>query len=99
MNHEKSDLIIFSVADITCAFQCNVVKEVIRNSKNIIPVKRSAQAVRGVINLRGEIVTVLDLRIIFDQKIIDSKDMIIVVESGEENIGLMVNEVMDVIQY
>ena len=95
----KSDLIIFKVSEILCALDCQAVKEIIRSSKDIIEVKRSSEVVRGVINLRGDIVTVVDLRIVFEQEVDDAKEMVIVVESGDERVGLVVNEVKDVIQF
>jgi len=98
-NAIKSDLILFRVADVPCALHCKEVKEIIRNSDDIVKIMRSAETVRGVINLRGEIVTILDLRVVFNLAVVDSDEMVVVVECEEENIGLIVNEVKDVIQH
>lgn len=65
----------------------------------ITVVHRAPDYVRGVINLRGEIVTVIDLRRKFGfAPLAEEEEMqIIIVRQGDENIGLLVDAVSDVV--
>lgn len=55
--------------------------------------------VAGVVNLRGDVVTVLDLRTILDLEPakITPKTRLLIVQSGVESIGLLVDRVADVV--
>lgn len=54
--------------------------------------------VKGVINLRGKIVPVIDVRLKFrkEERKYDSRTSIVIVESGEMTVGLIVDTVKDV---
>lgn len=55
--------------------------------------------VAGVVNLRGEVVTVVDLRTILslDRAEVTPKTRLLIVQSGTESIGLLVDRVADVV--
>jgi purine-binding chemotaxis protein CheW len=55
--------------------------------------------VAGVVNLRGDVVTVLDLRTILDMPSIEitPKTRLLIVQSEAESIGLLVDRVADVV--
>jgi purine-binding chemotaxis protein CheW len=57
-------------------------------------------AFRGVINLRGHVVPVLDMRVRFGLSPLESNDrtVIVVLELAEERAGLMVEEVTEVVE-
>lgn len=57
-------------------------------------------AVRGVINLRGRVIPVVDLRIQFGLDAVDhgQRTCIIVVRAGEMELGLVVDRVAEVVQ-
>ncbi len=63
-------------------------------------VYRAASCVRGIINLRGQVVTVLDLSVKLGGKFstIHPKSRIIIVREHKEDIGLLVDSIIDVIQ-
>ena len=69
----------------------------------ITPIPRTPEFVKGVINLRGKIIPVIDLRIRFalDQEDYTEETAIIIVEVNEEagkiNIGMIVDKVADVL--
>ena len=68
---------------------------------DITTVPQTPQFVKGVINLRGKIIPVIDLRLKFDmpEKTADKETCIIVVETKETLMGVMVDtvsEVMDI---
>jgi purine-binding chemotaxis protein CheW len=58
---ELLHLLTFRLADSTYAVRVESVREIVR-MRPITPVPRVAEAVRGVISLRGEMVQVIDLR-------------------------------------
>lgn len=66
----------------------------------ITVVHRAPEYVRGVINLRGEIVTVIDLRrkFGFEPLAQEAEMQIVIVRQGDENIGLLVDSVDDVVR-
>lgn len=65
----------------------------------ITPVPRTPRFVRGVINLRGHIISVIDLRLKFDMPAADYGEMTctIVVMAGSVIMGLIVDRVSEVI--
>jgi purine-binding chemotaxis protein CheW len=64
----------------------------------ITPVPRAPHVVIGVMTVRGRLVTVLDLRrrLRLREAPVDSKTRILITDTGEERIGLLVDEVMQV---
>lgn len=74
------------------------VQEVLRVSE-ITPVPGAPQFVLGIINLRGNVVTVLDTRKRFGlpPKELDDASRVIIIESGEQVIGIMVDSVAEVV--
>jgi purine-binding chemotaxis protein CheW len=75
------------------------VQEIIR-ATDITPVPGAAGHVRGVINLRGKIIPVVDLRRRFGLgETADSEaSRIVVVELGEKRVGMLVDSVSQVIK-
>lgn len=92
------ELAIFIVGDMPCGLDTELVQEIIKNGQ-ITVVHRAPNYVKGVINLRGEIATVIDLRIKFQLEDIEDRDdmEIVVVRHGDESIGLLVDRVDDVV--
>lgn len=76
------------------------VQEIIR-AVDITPVPGSPGHVRGVINLRGRIIPVVDLRLRFGLDQAESSDAlrIIVVEIGEKRLGMLVDSVSQVTKF
>jgi purine-binding chemotaxis protein CheW len=66
---------------------------------DITPVPRTPAVIRGVVNLRGRVVPVVDLRRKFDLPSIepDALACIIVVDLGRNELGIMVDRVCDVL--
>ena len=92
------ELAIFMVGHMPCGLDTELVQEIIKNSQ-ITVVHRAPEYVRGVINLRGEIATIIDLRIKFKMEpYTQNQNMeIVVVRQGDEAIGLLVDRVNDVV--
>jgi purine-binding chemotaxis protein CheW len=74
------------------------VREVLRNTE-IAPVPGTPDFVLGIINLRGNVVTVIDTRKRFGMppKAIDEASRIVILEAGDEVVGMMVDSVAEVV--
>jgi purine-binding chemotaxis protein CheW len=74
------------------------VREVLRYSE-ITPVPGTSDSILGIINLRGNVVTVLDTRVVFDLALseVTEKTRIMIIETQDQVIGLFVDSVDDVV--
>lgn len=92
------ELAIFQVQEMLCGITTLHVQEINQNT-DITPVHRAPDFVRGVINLRGEIVTVIDLHKKFGLEPVEiHEDMqVLVVRYNDEFIGLLVDCMQDVV--
>lgn len=76
----------------------DVVLQILRH-ENILPVPRGAAFVDGVINLRGEVVPVVNLRERLGVAVADArKPRVIVVQAGGRMYGLAVDEVREIVE-
>jgi purine-binding chemotaxis protein CheW len=96
---ETKLLATFVLRDALCAFDAARVQEVIRLGP-VTPVRHAPEEVTGVINLRGRIVTLLDLgQILGFGKAEPKRDSrIFIIEDRGEFIGLLVDRAADVIE-
>jgi purine-binding chemotaxis protein CheW len=88
----------FWLGDMLLGIDIQQVQEINRNLQ-LTRVPHAAPAVRGVINLRGEVVTVIDLRTVLKlpQVPVSRESRNVIVTSGNDQIGLLVDRVADVI--
>ena len=93
-----NNYVIFKVNDLFCALSCLEVQEIIRDTRHITHIPQADEHISGVINIRGKIVSVVNLTKYFKLEFKEAEtDSIIVVNEDEECIGLYVTEVLDVI--
>src|SRR5690554_6462950 len=97
-DNEKNQIVIFKLADEEYAVDITQSKQIIKPSK-ITPVPNTPNFVRGVINLRGQIIPVLDLRKRFDIDDVGERERIITVEVKDILIGLVVDTINEVLWY
>jgi len=92
------ELIIFTVGELLCGLDIVNAQEINRNL-SITPVPQSPPYVRGVLNLRGQVITVIDLRIKLELDPVDihPEMRIIVVRNGPDVVGLLVDGVDDIL--
>lgn len=92
------ELALFQIGDMLCGLDTRHVQEINHNFE-ITPVHRAPDYVRGVINLRGEIVTVIDLHRKFNLPASETRDdiQVVVVRYEEECIALLVDTIYDVV--
>lgn len=93
-------LACFRVGDQMYSLDILRIKEVIRPQK-LTPVPKAPAFIEGVINLRGAVIPVVDLRKRFDQPIVkaSSKTRILICVVSGKIIGLIVDEVAEVKSY
>ncbi len=66
----------------------------------ITQVPQTDRFVKGIINLRGKVIPIIDLRTKFgmEEKEYDNHSRIVVVETGDETVGLVVDSVAEVLR-
>ncbi len=90
----------FSVADLYLAIDVLEVQEVIRYQE-MTRVPTAPLVVRGLINLRGQIVTAIDLRRRLDLPPApnDQRPMNVVIRTDDGAVSLLVDEIGDVLEF
>lgn len=93
---EEQQLVIFALSDEDYGVDINIVQEIIR-MQDITSVPKAPSFVNGVINLRGKVIPVLDLRRRFSVlKAEYTKDSrIVVVDINGQDIGMVVDAVAE----
>ncbi|MCK5520436.1 MAG: purine-binding chemotaxis protein CheW [Candidatus Marinimicrobia bacterium] len=94
----NGEIAVFQVDQIICGLDISYVQEINKHI-NITRVYGAPDYVRGIMNLRGQIVTVIDMRKKFGLESVEFNDgmRIVVTKYNEESIGLLVDGVKDVI--
>jgi purine-binding chemotaxis protein CheW len=92
------DLVVFTVDGVLCALRIDEVQE-IKRVIQISSVPNAPDYVRGVINLRGQIVTVLDMHRKLNYPVHDlqSSSRLVIVKRGNEHVGLLVDSIEDAV--
>ena len=94
---DQSQLCGFKIGNGHYAVSVLEVQEVIK-PQLLTPVPLAPKYVKGLINLRGQIVTAISLRTLFGLEDVESSDyMNIIVRSGDSLYSLVVDEILDVI--
>ncbi len=96
---DEEQMVVFRLAGEQYGVRITQVQEINRLTK-ITKVPRAPRFVEGVINLRGDVIPVIDLRKRFE---IDSKDYneftrVIVSDINKKKIGIIVDEVLEVLR-
>ncbi|WP_052668790.1 chemotaxis protein CheW [Nitriliruptor alkaliphilus] len=88
----------FRLADLTFGIEVQRVQEVIR-PQALTAVPRANRVVEGLINLRGQIVTAIDLRrrLELPTRPDETPGMNVVVRTGDGALSLLVDEIGDVV--
>lgn len=97
-DHEGQKYLSFMIGDEQYAISIDFVIEIIEVIK-ITPIPDMKNYVKGVINLRGKVIPVMDVRLRFtmEEKDHNEKTCIIVVRVEDIEIGLIVDTVTEVI--
>jgi purine-binding chemotaxis protein CheW len=89
----------FHLADLVCGVDVRHVQEVVRYQE-MTRVPHAPPVVRGLINLRGQIVTALDMRTRFElpPRPPEQLPMNVVARTGDGTVSLLVDEIGDVLE-
>lgn len=96
---EVSQLVTFRLKDETYGINVMQVQEVLRITE-IAPVPGAPGYVLGIINLRGNVVTVIDTRTRFGLPTaeVDDASRIVIIESEQQVVGILVDSVAEVVE-
>jgi purine-binding chemotaxis protein CheW len=96
---EIKQFIIFKLGDEEYGVDTQKVKS-IQEMMTIIRVPRTPSFIKGVINLRGDIIPVMDLRDRFNMPSVDATDetRIIILRLGESSMGVVVDSATETLQ-
>lgn len=90
----------FRVGELLLGIEVAQIQEVLRDTK-VTPVPKTPAAVSGLINLRGQIVTAVDLRTLFGFAVEENGEdgsVMLIVDSNAELHSLVVDAVGDVVE-
>lgn len=89
----------FRIGRETFGLPISIVREIVRVPE-VTSVPNAPDYIEGVINLRGRIIPIVDLRKRFGQKSVEAnkKNRIVVVEIGPRAFGLIVNSASEVLR-
>ena len=95
---QKDRYLTFKVEDETYGFEIKYVTEII-GMQAITKVPDLEDYIKGIINLRGKIIPVIELRVRFKKPLMkyDDRTCIIVIEFEDITVGFIVDEVEEVI--
>lgn len=96
----KNQCLSFVIGNEEYAVEVLGVQEIIRYTPPT-PIPNAPEVIAGVINFRGKIIPVIDLRKKFGlpEKNYDSFNIIIVIEIKEKTMGVIVDQVSDVLSF
>lgn len=99
IQQDEQQLVVFDLALESYGVDISAVREIIR-LQEITQVPRTPEFVEGVINLRGKVIPVIDLRRRFGLTVgEENKDnRIVVVDIGGQDIGVIVDAVTEVLR-
>ena len=97
-NTDELEFVTFYVNDLLMGVDIQFVREINRQL-DLTEVPHTDEFIRGVVNLRGEVVTVVDLRTILGaaSSELSEQNSNVIVNSKDEHIGLLVDRIADVV--
>jgi purine-binding chemotaxis protein CheW len=95
-----AEFISFAIGDEQYGVDIMAVRE-IKEWPNVTPLPEQPDFLRGVINLRGAMVPIVDLRCRFGEGLTEATPthIVIIVQIGERQVGLLADRVLDIVSY
>ena len=85
------------IGPMLCGFDIQFVQEIKKNTE-VTSVPMSPDFIRGIMNLRGQIVTLIDLNVKLEMPVRKNEDRkFVIVNWNDEFIGFLVDEISDVL--
>ncbi len=99
LQQDEQQLVVFDLSSEAYGVDIGAVREIIR-LQDITKVPRTPEFVEGVINLRGKVIPVVDLRKRFGLPVEEEskENRIVVVDIGAQDIGVVVDAVTEVLR-
>jgi len=96
----RAQFISFAIDDNQYGVDIMAVRE-IKEWSNVTPLPNQPDYVRGVLNLRGVTVPIVDLRRRFGEGLTATTPthIVIIVRSGEQQVGLLADRVLDIVAF
>ncbi len=97
--HDERQIVVFKLGKEEFGVDINEVREIIR-MEQITKIPNTAEYIEGVINLRGGIIVIIDLarKMGLDAKEVDHNTRIIVIETGKNTVGMIVDSATEVLR-
>ena len=95
-SREEMQMLTFTLDNILYGVNVSQVREV-KNFEGVTPVPYAPAYVRGVTNMRGEVIPVIDLRKRFGLECSNEKSNIMIIVQDKHPVGIMVDSVMEVL--
>jgi len=94
----KAQFVSFAIGDDQYGVDIMSVRE-IRGWSEVTGLPNQPDYMRGVVNLRGIVVPIIDLRCRFSQGLTEATALhiVIIVQIGERNVGLLADRVLDIV--
>lgn len=89
-------LLVFRVAELTCAAEVTSVREIV-TAAPATRVPGAPHAVDGIVNVRGNLITLVDARRCLGLAEADGHRSIVLLAVGRKSVGFAVDEVVDLI--
>jgi purine-binding chemotaxis protein CheW len=99
-NPETTELISFAIGEDQYGVDIMAVRE-IKGWSEITHLPKQPDYVRGVLNLRGVMVPIIDLRCRFGQGLTEATSMhiVIIVQVEDRQVGLLADRVLDIVAF
>ena len=97
---EEREYLSFRLADEIFAVSIDFIREIMKPPIST-PMPRTEPVILGVFSLRGDILPLVDFRILLrvDESPMTRKSRVLVVKLSSESVGLLVDEVMNVLRF
>jgi purine-binding chemotaxis protein CheW len=92
-------VVTFHVGSVLCGAEVSCVQEVLRHQE-LTPIPLAAAATPGLLHLRGQILTAIDLRSVFDlpKREESAKPVCVIVREGEGAASLLADRIGEVVE-
>ncbi|MCX6819236.1 MAG: chemotaxis protein CheW [Candidatus Aenigmarchaeota archaeon] len=96
LSSETLKLLVFRLADEEYATEITQTREIIKHSE-ITKIPTAPKFIKGILNLRGQIIVILDLRERFNLPAEESEH-IIITDAGKSTFGIIVDKVTEIVK-
>ncbi|HEV2291073.1 MAG TPA: chemotaxis protein CheW [Gemmatimonadales bacterium] len=89
-------LLVFRVGDLTCAVPVEAAREIVP-LETVTRIPGAAEAVQGLVNVRGGLLTVVDGQRLLGQRSEEPGRSVLVLDAAGRAVGLAVDRVLDLV--